>query len=75
MVFAKRFRPISFLNINTVEVAKELAEKSGTIVFTQNGVPSFVCVSYEDYYQLQETNALLKLVSMVMLELRPERTG
>ena len=30
----------------------------------QNGVPAFVCVSFEEYYRSQETNALLKLVNM-----------
>lgn len=64
MEVAKRFRPISYLKTNTADVAKELQEESGTVVITQNGVPAFVCVSFEDYYQTQETNALLKLLSM-----------
>lgn len=62
MEVAKRFRPISYLKTNTADVAKETQE--GTVVVTQNGVPAFVCVSFEDYYQTQETNALLKLLSM-----------
>lgn len=64
MTIAKRFRPISFLKTNTADLAKELADEAGAIVITQNGVPSFVCVSFEDYYQMQETNALLKIVAM-----------
>jgi prevent-host-death family protein len=52
MAIAKRFRPISFLKSNTADVAKELAEEAGAIVITQNGVPSFVCVSFEEYYQM-----------------------
>jgi prevent-host-death family protein len=63
MEVAKRFRPISYLKTNTADVAKELAD-SGTVVITQNGIPAFVCVSFEDYYRSQETNALLKLVNM-----------
>jgi prevent-host-death family protein len=70
MSIAKRFRPISYLKTNTADVAKELAEESGTIVITQNGVPSFVCVSFEEYYQMQETNALLKLISLGEREIR-----
>lgn len=70
MSIAKRFRPISYLKSNTADVAKELAEESGTIVITQNGVPSFVCVSFEEYYQMQETNALLKLISLGEREIR-----
>lgn len=64
MTVAKRFRPISYLKTNTADVAKELQEESGTVVITQNGVPAFVCVSFEDYYRSQETNALIKLLSM-----------
>jgi prevent-host-death family protein len=64
MEVAKRFRPISYLKTNTADVAKELQEESGTVVITQNGVPSFVCVSFEEYYRSQEINALLKLVNM-----------
>lgn len=64
MEISKRYHPISYLKSNTADVAKELAEESGTIIITQNGVPSFVCISFEDYYAMQETNALVKLVSM-----------
>lgn len=64
MELAKRFRPISYLKTNTADVAKELQEEAGTIVITQNGVPAFVCVSFENYYRSQETNALLKIISM-----------
>jgi prevent-host-death family protein len=64
MEVAKRFRPISYLKTNTADVAKELQDQAGTIVITQNGVPAFVCVSFEEYYRSQETNALLKIISM-----------
>ncbi len=64
MEVAKRFRPISYLKTNTADVARELSEESGTVVITQNGIPAFVCVSFEEYYRSQETNALLKLVNM-----------
>lgn len=64
MGIAKTYRPISYLKSNTADVAKEIAETSATVVITQNGVPSFVCVSMEEYYQTQETNALIKLISM-----------
>ena len=64
MAVAKRFRPISYLKTNTADVAKELQDESGAIVITQNGVPAFVCVSFEEYYHTQETNALLKIISI-----------
>lgn len=64
MGVAKQYHPISYLKSNTADVAKEISESSSTVVITQNGVPAFVCVSMEEYYQTQETNALLKLISM-----------
>ena len=64
MGLAKQYRPISYLKSNTADVAREIAETSSTVVITQNGVPAFVCVSMEEYYQTQETNALLKLINM-----------
>jgi prevent-host-death family protein len=62
MEVAKSFRPISYLKTNTADVAKQVLD--GNIVVTQNGIPAFVCVSYEQFYLQQETNALLKLISM-----------
>ncbi|WP_198116828.1 type II toxin-antitoxin system Phd/YefM family antitoxin [Massilia rhizosphaerae] len=64
MEVAKRFRPISYLKTNTADVARELQEEAGAVVITQNGLPAFVCVSFEEYYRSQETNALLKLVNL-----------
>jgi prevent-host-death family protein len=64
MGIGKSFRPISYLKSNTADVAKEIAETSSAVVITQNGLPAFVCVSMEEYYQTQETNALVKLINM-----------
>lgn len=64
MGVAKQYRPISYLKSNTADVAREISESYSTVVITQNGVPAFVCVSMEEYYQTQETNALLKLINM-----------
>ena len=64
MEVAKRYRPISYLKTNTADVAREVAEDASAVVITQNGIPSFVCVSMEAYYQTQETNALLKLLGI-----------
>jgi prevent-host-death family protein len=61
---SNRYHPISYLKSNTADVARELAQDAGSIIITQNGMPSFVCVSMEEYYQTQETNALLKLISL-----------
>lgn len=64
MKVAKKFRSISDFETNTADFARELQEESGPIVITQDGIPSFVCVSFEEYYRAQETNALLKIVKI-----------
>lgn len=64
MNIAKRYRPISYLKSNTAEVARELMDEQGPVIITQDGVPSFVCVSMEEYHQTQETSALLKLIGL-----------
>lgn len=61
MHVSKRYRPISDLE-NTADITRELAAESGPIVITEDGVPSFVCISFDDYCEMQETNALIKLV-------------
>lgn len=68
MELAKRFRPISYLKSNTADVAKELQDESDTVVITQNGVPSFVCVSFEEHRRSLETKALIKLLSLTQAE-------
>ena len=70
MDITKRYRPISYLKTNTADVAKEVSEQAGPVVITQNGVPSFVCVSLEQYYQTQETNALIKIVNLGQREIK-----
>jgi len=64
MGIPKQYRSISYRKSNTAAVAKEISEHSSAVVITQNGVPAFGCVSMEEYYQTQETNALLKLINM-----------
>jgi PHD/YefM family antitoxin component YafN of YafNO toxin-antitoxin module len=60
----KRYRPLSYLQTNAADVARELAEESGAVVITEDGVPSFVCLSFDEFYRMQETNALVKLVKI-----------
>lgn len=64
MEASKRYRSISYLKSNTSDVAKENEETSSAVVITRNGIPAFVCISMDEYYQNRETNALLKLLHM-----------
>jgi PHD/YefM family antitoxin component YafN of YafNO toxin-antitoxin module len=64
MDIAKRYRPISYLKTNADEIAKELADETDAVIITEHGIPSFVCVSFEEYYRTREINALVKLIQM-----------
>ena len=60
----KTNRPISYLMSNADDLAREIAERSSTVIITENGEPSFVCLAFDEYEQLQETIALLKLIHL-----------
>ena len=70
MDMSKRYRPISYLKTNTADVAKEVSEQAGPVVITQNGIPAFVCISMEEYYEMQETNALIKIINLGRREIK-----
>ena len=72
MDISKRYRPISYLKTNTADLAKEISEQAGPVVITQDGVPSFVCVSVsvEEYYEMRETTALIKIVNLGRREIK-----
>jgi prevent-host-death family protein len=61
---SKRYRPISYLQTNAADLAKEISERAGPVVITQDGQPSFVCVSMEEYFEMKETNALIKIINL-----------
>lgn len=64
MLIAKNIKPISYLKSNASEIARELAESREDLVVTTNGVPSFVCIEAKRYDELNETMALLKVLSL-----------
>jgi prevent-host-death family protein len=70
---AKRYRPLAYLKTNAEDVAKELTEEAGPVIITVDGAPSFACISLEEYYQMQETNALVKLINLGQREIKSGR--
>ena len=64
MDVTKRYRPISYLQTHAEELARELEQEAGAIVITEDGKPSFVCVSFEEYFQDRETDALVRLIEI-----------
>jgi PHD/YefM family antitoxin component YafN of YafNO toxin-antitoxin module len=69
MEATKRYRPLSYLQTNAEDIAKELAAVAGPLVITENGVPSFVCLSFEEYHRINEVNALAAIVDMGQREI------
>ena len=67
---SKRYRPISYLQTNAADLAKEISQQLGPVVITHDGQPSFVCVSMEEYFEMQETNALIKIINLGRREIK-----
>ncbi|NRR30655.1 type II toxin-antitoxin system Phd/YefM family antitoxin [Oxalobacteraceae bacterium] len=73
MDISKRFYPISYLKSNTADIARQLSEETDSVIITQNGVPAFVCISMDEYYQTRETNALLRLLALGEREVKRDK--
>lgn len=59
-----RVRSISYLKAHAAELVRETAESQEPLVITQNGEAKAVLLDVASYDQLQETAALLKLLSL-----------
>ncbi len=63
MQLAKDIRPISYVKANTGKVLEQV-NCSGPMVITQNGEACAVLVGVKEYDAMQESLALLKILSM-----------
>jgi prevent-host-death family protein len=59
-----RVRSISYLKAHAAEVLRDLAERQEPLVITQNGEARAVMLDVAAYDALQETVALIKLLSL-----------
>lgn len=64
MQLANNIKPISYLKTNASTLAKELAAGRDSLVITENGVPAFVCMGVQEFDDMKQTIALLKLLNM-----------
>jgi prevent-host-death family protein len=60
---AANIRPITDLKNRTKELVQEVADDGQSLVITQNGKPRVVLMSVEQHDRLQDTLAMLKLLS------------
>ena len=59
-----RVRSISYLKAHAAEILRDLAERQEPLVITQNGEARAVMLHVAAYDALQETVALIKLLSL-----------
>ncbi len=64
MRLANRVRSVSYLKAHAAEVLRELAELQEPLIVTQNGEARAVLIDVAAFDQLQETVALIKLMSL-----------
>ncbi len=59
-----RVRSISYLKAHAAALVREVTERQEPLVITQNGEAKAVLLDVATFDQLQETTALLKLLSL-----------
>lgn len=64
MKLSERIKPISYLKAHTAEIIRELHEGREPYIITQNGEAKAVVQDIKSYEEMQETMALLKLLSL-----------
>ncbi|HZW27290.1 MAG TPA: type II toxin-antitoxin system Phd/YefM family antitoxin [Trueperaceae bacterium] len=64
MRLTQRVRSVSYLKARAAELLRDVAESQEPLVITQNGEAKAVLIDVATYDQLQETAALLKLLSL-----------
>lgn len=63
MKLSRAVKSISYLKQHTADAVKEVAETSSPMVITQNGEAKAVLVGIVEYERVQESFALLKMLS------------
>lgn len=64
MKLSNQVKSISYLKAHTAEIVRNLRERRGPLVITQNGEAKVVIQDIESYEQTQETMALLKILAL-----------
>lgn len=64
MKLKSQIKPISYLKAHASEIIRNLGERGGPLVITQNGEAKVVVQDIESYEQTQETMALLKILAL-----------
>ena len=64
MKLSESVKPISYLKAHASEILRDLTNSQKTMVITQNGEAKAVLQDIKSYEEMQESLALLKILSM-----------
>ena len=64
MNLSNRIKPISYLKAHAAELVRILENQQEPVIITQNGEAKAVMQDIKSYEQVQETIALLKILSL-----------
>ena len=64
MKLSNRIKPISYLKAHAAEIVRSLGDRGEPLIITQNGEAKAVIQGIDSYEQMQETIALLKMLTL-----------
>ena len=64
MKLSSQIKPISYLKAHVAEIVRTLGDQGEPLIITQNGEAKVVIQDIASYEQMQETVALLKMLSL-----------
>ena len=64
MKFSEDVKPISYFKAHASEVVRDVVDNSKTMIITQNGEAKVILQDVKTYEQLQESLALLKILTL-----------
>ena len=64
MKLSVQIKPISYLKAHAAEIVRNMRERQGPLVITQNGEAKVVLQDIHSFEQAQETMALLKILAL-----------
>ena len=64
MKLSSRIKPISYLKAHAAEIVRTLGDRGEPLIITQNGEAKVVIQDIDSYEQMQETVALLKILTL-----------
>ncbi|WP_243368398.1 type II toxin-antitoxin system Phd/YefM family antitoxin [Fundidesulfovibrio soli] len=63
MKLSEAVKPISYFKAHAADIVREISEGGQPVVITQNGEAKAMLVNIQEYERLQESLAMLKLLS------------